>query len=116
MTKLILGLAVTTLAVYSGVAEARSSSEVEFRGYQTCLESAEKTSNGLVPSRNYYVERDGASAQYFISATRWADGEREYVRISCETAARGHRLVTATIQEGAFRNNEGVVRVEVAQK
>ncbi|MEM7080722.1 MAG: hypothetical protein AAF513_19045 [Pseudomonadota bacterium] len=114
---ILISAAALTLTGAAFDAQARSSSPSEFRGYQTCLDAADKTSNGLVPSRSYYVDKnqeDRTNAVYYINGTRWEDGERAQVRISCETAARGYRLVSSDIESGSFTNQGGRVTVEVA--
>ena len=114
MRKTIIITAATALVGTATIAQARTSSDVEFRGYNNCVEAAENASNGLVPARNYYVNRDGADATYYINATRWEDGARAPVRISCETTTRGAQLVSKVIEDGRFTNQSSTVRVEVA--
>ena len=114
MRKTIILTAATALIGTASIAQARTSSDMEFRGYNTCLDAAENVSDGLVPSRQYFVNRDGADATYYINATRWEEGERAAVRISCETTTRGAQLVSKVIEDGRFTNDGSTVRVEVA--
>ena len=102
MNKLIPLATAAALSVTALAAEARISSTSDFRGYEACVNAAERSSNGLVPARQYLIERDGANALYYINATRWQDGERDTVRIACETANRGHTLVSSVIEQGKF--------------
>ncbi|MEM7099901.1 MAG: hypothetical protein AAF541_16660 [Pseudomonadota bacterium] len=102
-------LTMTTLAV-----EARTSSTSDYRGYQNCIKAAKQTSQGLVPSRQYYLEREDGSAWYYINATRWNDGDRASVRIACETSLRGHKLVSHVVEAGQFSQSSTAQGVEVA--
>lgn len=113
--KIILPAVAGAALALTGAVQAKTSSPAEFRGYTNCVEAAEASSNGLVPSRAYFINRAGASAEYFINATRWENGERAEVRIACETVARGARVVSANLEAGRFTNSTATVRVEVAQ-
>ena len=113
-TPAILAVA-TTLLGFSAVVEARPSSEAELRGYNNCVAAAKKESNGLVPTREYLIDKSGENTLYYVNATRWEDGERNTIRVACETKARGHSLVSATIEDGRFSDDKGRVTVEVAQ-
>lgn len=115
MKNLVLASVATSALAFSVAAEARSSSETEFRGYTTCVNYAEARSDGLVPEREYFIAKKDANTQYFVNATRWEDGERNAIRVACETAARGMQLVSATIENGRFTNAQPTVTVEVAQ-
>ena len=117
MKTLIPLTAAAVIATTAFTAEARTSSAADFRGYSACLEAVEKDSNGLVPTRHYYIEKDGSNAWYYINATRWQDGERDNVRIACETTARGHKLVSSVVEQGRF-SQAPVERenIEIAQQ
>ena len=106
-------VAVATLGL-SAPAEARSSSESELRGYTTCVGYAQERSNGLVPEREYLIDKSASTTQYFVNATRWEQGERNAIRVACETTRRGHDLVSATINDGRYTTKTPTVTVEVA--
>ena len=120
MTKPATKIAVTTAALLALAAtvgvEARPSSHKELRGYANCVDAADAQSNGLVPARKYLVEKQPEAMYYFVNATRWEEGERNHVRISCETTTNGRKLLNASIENGRFDTNSTRVRVEVAQK
>lgn len=111
-TTLIFAAAAFGLAA-TGV-QAKTSSTAELRGYNTCLTAAERDSNGLVPSRHYLVDHQDGNALYYVNATRWQQGDREAVRIACETTQRGARLLSAVTEPGRWVNSR--VTVEVAQQ
>jgi len=115
MNKIAVTAFTTTALAFSVAAEARTSSETEFRGYTTCVEYADDRSNGLVPEREYFINKNDKITQYFINATRWEEGERNAIRVACETAERGQKLVSASIENGRYTNGTPRVTVEVAQ-
>ena len=114
-TSIILTAMAATMS-FSAIVEARTSSDAEFNGYNTCLKQADRESNGLVPSRNYLIDESGATTLYYINATRWEDGERNTVRVACETSGRGSKLLSSNIEQGRFDNKDTRVTVEVAQR
>jgi hypothetical protein len=113
-TALLISSAIAAASLAT-VAEARTSSSAEFRGYSTCVSAAAKDTKGLVTSRQYYVDKSGAQHRYYINATRWAEGERDYARIDCKTAARGHRLVSVNVEPGQYTLDRGQVNIEIAK-
>jgi len=115
MKKSIAITAVAACLAFSAVAEARTSSEGEMRGYDQCIEEAGRDSLGLVTSRNYLLDSAGESNFYYVNATRWEDGERHTVRLSCETSANGRHLINAGLDQGRFSQDASRVTVEVAQ-
>ena len=116
MKKTALVTAASVALGFSAVAEARTSSDAEFRGLQNCLEAAEKDSNGLVASRQYLISKEGETNYYFVNATRWEDGERNRIRIACETNRQGSQLLSSTVQDGRYDTKDPRVTVEVAQQ
>jgi hypothetical protein len=115
MKTIALMTTATALLAFTAIAEARTSSGAELRGYDNCVAAAKKESNGLVAGTNYLIDKAPGSTLYYVNATRWEDGERKNVRIACETAARGHNLVSSVIEDGRFTNVDTRVTVEVAQ-
>ncbi len=112
-------LALTTVALttfaFSASVDARPSTDAELRGYNSCLAAVKDQSVGLVPSRQYLINKDGENTLYYLNATRWEDGERNTIRVACETAVRGHNLISASIEDGTFTDRDSRVTVEVAQ-
>ena len=116
MKKTVLVTAASVALSFGAVAQAKTSSESEFRGFQSCIDAADAVSNGLVASRQYLINKEGDTNLYFVNATRWEDGERNAVRVSCETNRRGNELLSKTIQDGRYDKSGTRVTVEVAQK
>ena len=115
MNRLALISAAALTTTVASVAEARTSSDAEYRGYTTCIAAADQQSNGLVPDRHYYVDKEREKVRYYINATRWEDGQRAPVAIACETKLRGAKLLDASITAGRFTDREPVVTVELAE-
>jgi hypothetical protein len=115
MNKSTLIAAAAALVAFSAVAEARTSTSSEIRGYNTCVAEAKKDSNGLVVGQQYLIDKRGSNTRYYVNGTRWEDGERNDVRVACETSARGHKLVSTTIADGNFTTHEPRVRIDVAK-
>ena len=114
-TPLVLA-GIVAASCFTNVAEARTSSPAEFRGFEKCVSAVSDESRGLVTQRTYLINRDGANANYFINGSRWEAGDREAVRIECETANNGRTLLNASIEPGRWVQDRGAkVRVEVAQ-
>ena len=112
----ILAFTAATVAAmtFATAVEARPSTDSELRGYNNCLEAAKADSEGLVPSREYLINKDGENTMYYVNATRWENGERNTIRVACETTKRGQSLVSASIEEGRFVERDSRVTVEVA--
>lgn len=115
MHKSTLLAAATALVAFSAVAEARTSTTAEIRGYNNCVAEAKKDSIGLVVDKQYLIDKRGNNTRYYVNGTRWEDGERADIRVACETAARGQRLVSARIEDGNFTTHQPRVRIDVAK-
>ncbi|NOX50713.1 MAG: hypothetical protein GXP16_09280 [Gammaproteobacteria bacterium] len=115
MNKAILITAAVAVGAASASAQAGLSTPTEFRGYTTCIEAASEGTKGLVAARDYLINKSNHTAHYFINATVWNNGQREAVRISCNTAGNGQRLVSTNLDSGRFTQSSAQVRVEVAQ-
>lgn len=115
MKTIVLITTATALLAFTALAQARTSSDAEMRGYNNCVAAAKKESNGLITGTSYLIDKVPGSTLYYVNATRWEDGERNYVRIACETASRGHNLVSSVIEDGRFTNVDTRVTVEIAQ-
>lgn len=106
--------ALSTFLAYGAVIEARTSTDAELRGFNNCVDAAKQDSNGLVTSREYLLNKERGITEYFVNATRWEDGARNSVRVTCETAQRGTKLLSANIEDGRFVQDETRVTIDVA--
>ncbi len=116
MKTLTLATVVTASALLATTVEARTSSQAEFRGYTACVDAVSQSKQGLVPSRNYYMQKEGAVTRYFINATHWSDGERAPLRIDCRTELRGSKLIDAQVADGMFTHVSRSKDLDIAQK
>ena len=112
-TSFILAAAVTATVATTAV-EAKNSSPAEYRGYENCIEAADEQSHGLVTKRTYLISKDNEVTNYFVNGSRWEDGDRAQVRITCETTKAGRELLSTVIEPGKWVQERGVVRVELA--
>ena len=111
----IAGAAISIAALIgSAAAFAGTSSFAELRGFNKCVDKAERTSRGLIVSRNYLINNEDASNEYFINGSRWESGERAAVRINCETSRSGRKLLSYELQPGSYINRDTEVTIEVA--
>jgi hypothetical protein len=106
--------ALSTFLAYGAVIEARTSTDAELRGFNNCVKAAKQESNGLVTGREYLINKERGITEYFVNATRWEDGERNVVRVACETAQRGTKLLSANIEDGRFVQEETRITIDVA--
>ena len=116
MKKSVFIAALSTFLGYGAVVEARTSTDAEMRGFNACVKAAKADSEGLVTGREYLISKDGATTEYFVNATRWENGERNTIRVACETAHRGAKLISASIEEGRFVPEESRITIDVAAK
>ncbi|MCR9259542.1 MAG: hypothetical protein NXH95_07450 [Pseudomonadaceae bacterium] len=114
MKKSVFIAALSTFLAYGAVVEARTSSDAEMRGYNNCVKAAKQESEGLVTSREYLINKERGIYEYYVNATRWEQGERNTIRVACETAQRGAKLISASIEEGRFVPEETRVTIDVA--
>ena len=98
----------------ASTAFAGGSSYAELRGFNKCVNAAERDSRGLVVSRNYLINAQDSSNEYFINGSRWEEGERAAVRINCETTRSGRKLLAMELQPGQYIDSDTQVTIEVA--
>ncbi|XOV82537.1 MAG: hypothetical protein ACFHXK_16960 [bacterium] len=106
--------AISVALAYGSVVEARTSTDAEMRGYNNCVNAAKQESEGLVTSREYLINKERGITEYFVNATRWEQGERNTVRVACETAQRGAKLISASIEDGRFVPEDVRITIDVA--
>ena len=110
-----LVIAAAVVATASTAAYAGPSSPAEFRGYENCVNAVEDQNAGLTTPRSYLLKREGSNTNYYINGSRWEDGAREQVRISCETTKNGRVLLSSAVVPGRWVQESGTrVRVELA--
>ena len=114
MKKILTILSALTILIASA-AQARPSQPSELRGFNTCIGAAKaEYTSGFVSSRNYFIDRSGPANAYFINASAWQAGDREPLRISCETSRNGRELLAYSAASGRFVPQQGTVSIQVA--
>ena len=111
-----LALTVLPLIAFTGLAEARSGTLADQRGYENCRDVFVAESNGLATTRHYLVDRSGETPRFYINGARWEDGERTLARMTCDTAGTGGRVLASTIEPGRFIHRNPRVTIEVADR
>ena len=108
-------IAAAVVATASTTAYAQTSSPADFRGYEKCVAAADAESSGLTTPRTYLINKEGDNKSYYINGSRWEAGQREQVRISCETSKNGRVLLSSAVEPGRWVQDSGTrVRVELA--
>lgn len=115
--KKTLVIATALAATATTTAYAKNSSPAEFRGYTNCVNAVQAQSQGFTTPRAYLLNTEGENTSYYINANRWQAGEREQVRITCETSKNGRVLLSSVVEPGRWVQDQGTrVRVELAAK
>ncbi len=114
---MIKQIAITALplAMAAGVAMAKPNSPIEQRGYERCVKEFQKETHQLVPDRNYLISKGDTAVMYYLNGSARTDAGRSKVRIACETAKRGQRVLSTLVAEGRYVPATNV-RIEVANK
>ena len=102
------------LIAFSTVAEARTGTLADQRGFNTCHSEFHAQSNGLVTDRHHYIDKRGENPRYFINGTRWEDGDRAAVKMSCETHPNGSQILFSEISAGRYAGQQTRITIEVA--
>ncbi len=110
-TPLIAAIALAASVSMIPQAEARSSSHAELRGYQNCLEAASDEGVSLYPSRTYLIKQTSSENHYFINGYQWQNGERQPLRVACETSTSGRQLVNVEVANGRYRSRTSAIDV-----
>ncbi len=103
------GLAATSVAH-----AATPSSAAESRGYQLCVDAADREVRVIKTNARYYIYDRADSRQYFLNGYAFRDGDSEAVKIACSTTPSGNRVLEVSVDQGRYAGRiiEGV---DVAQ-
>jgi len=110
----VLTLSALPLLAFATLAEARSGTLVEQRGYATCYAQFEANSNGLRTERHYLVDQRADNPRFFINGSRWENGDRSAVRMSCDTDSKGLKVLLSSIEPGHYVSPNPKVTIDVA--
>lgn len=103
-----------TLALLTGTAWAvQPSSFAESRGYQTCVDGAEREVQLIQVSGDYFIYDHSDARRYYLNGYAFRDGESAEVKIACDTTLSGNRLLGVTVDSGRYAG-QVVETVDVA--
>lgn len=111
--------ALATIALGMGLAataNAKPSSTAEIRGYQTCVNAAERETKKMDTGRHYLLARDSDAKRYYINAYQWQNGERVAVKVACTTSSNGLTLADVSVDQGRYSTRNTRVTIDVAGK
>ena len=109
-----LSLLALPLIAFSALSEARDGTFADQRGYAACTSELRATSVGLVTDRHHFIDKRAENPRFYINGTRWEDGSRTDVRMSCDTTASSSRVLASEISAGKYNGQRTKVTVEVA--
>jgi hypothetical protein len=111
--------ALATIALGMGLAataNAKPSTQAEIRGYQTCVNAAERKTKDMDTTHHYLLKRETDAKRYYINAYQWQNGERVAVRVACTTSLSGLSLADVSVDQGRYKKRDTRVTIEVAGK
>jgi hypothetical protein len=93
---------------------ATPSSFSESRGYQTCVDAAERESHIVKVASDYFIYDHQDARRFYLNGYAFRDGASVPVKISCDTTLSGHRLLDVSVDAGQYAGRL-VEPVEVAR-
>ena len=110
MLKKVALIALPALAAATAV---QAGTLTEERGYNACVDQFKAQTRNLRTENEYLIRKDANTTTYFINGVAQSEYGAGRVRLTCETAGRGHRVLTADMDQGRYAP-AGQVRIEVA--
>ena len=98
-----LSLLTLPLIAFSALSEARDGTFADQRGFAACTSEFHDASVGLVTDRHHFINKRAENPRFYINGTRWEDGSRADVKMSCETARSGVRVLANEITAGRYQ-------------
>lgn len=109
-----LSLLALPLIAFSAFSEARGGTFADQRGYAVCSSEFHASSVGLVTDRHHFIDKRAENPRFYINGTRWEDGSRAAVKMTCDTPSNGSRVLASEISAGKYTGQHTKVTVEVA--
>jgi hypothetical protein len=99
--------AAAVLAVTFGLAAgtawaAKPSSFGESRGYQTCVDAAEREVQLVKVASRYFIYDHSDARRYYLNGVAFRDGDATPIKIACDTTSSGHRLLGVSVDAGEY--------------
>lgn len=109
-----LSLLALPLIAFSAFSEARDGTFADHRGYSACTSLFHAASVGLVTDRHHFIDKRAENLRFYINGTRWEDGSRADVKMTCDTAASGSRVLASEISAGKYSDQRTNITIDVA--
>lgn len=109
-----LSLLALPLIAFSALSEARDGTFADQRGYAACSSEFRASSVGLITDRHHYIDKHAENPRFYINGTRWEDGSRADVKMTCDTVASGSRVLASEISAGKYNGQHNKITIEVA--
>ncbi|MEQ8860577.1 MAG: hypothetical protein RIC56_18200 [Pseudomonadales bacterium] len=93
---------------------ANPSSLSESRGYQQCVDAADREVKVIKVDADYYLYDHGDTRRFYLNGYAFRNGASEAVKIACTTIRSGHRVLDLSIDQGRYAGRL-VEEVNVAQ-
>ena len=92
-------LLVAAMAANAGGAPSTPS---ETRGFESCVNKAERTTGQLSVESDYYLNTHAESREFFLNAHARHGELWGPVRIRCETSRNGTRVLAVNVEKGSY--------------
>lgn len=109
-----LSLLALPLIAFSALSEARDGTFADQRGFAACTSEFRAASVGLVTDRHHYIDKRAENPRFYINGTRWEDGSRADVKMTCDTAPSGSTVLASEISAGKYKGQHTRITIEVA--
>ena len=97
-----------TAAILSGAAQAAApSSFTESKGYQNCVDAADRETQVIRIRSNYYIYEHDDSRRYYLNGQAFVGGQSQAVKIACDTTLSGNRVLSVSVDQGQYAAREG---------
>lgn len=105
----------TTGLAAAGISHAAPpSSAAESRGYQQCVDAADREVRVIKMQANYFIYEREDSRQYYLNGYAFRDGDSQAVKIACSTTPSGNRVLDVSVDQGRYAGRI-VDGIDVAQ-
>lgn len=98
-----LSLLALPLIAFSALSEARDGTFADQRGYAVCSSEFHAASVGLVTDRHHFIDKRAENPRFYLNGTRWENGSRADVKMACDTARSGARVLASEISAGRYQ-------------
>lgn len=90
------------LLITGAAQAAKHSSLAESRGYQGCVDAAERELDLIKVDADYYIYEHSDSRQLYLNGYAFQNGDATPVKIACETTLSGIRVLDLKVGSGSY--------------